>query len=67
MRISLEAARKNRGLTQSQVADRIGVSKATIVNWEKGRTRISYLVLTKLSNLYGIPLENLRVPVNNFF
>ena len=67
MRVTLEAARRNRGLTQSQVANRIGVSKTTVVNWEKGRTRISYAALTKLSNLYGIPLENLRVPVNNFF
>ena len=67
MRISLEAARKNRGLTQGQVARKLGISRATVVNWEKGRTRISYLALSKLSNLYGIPLENLRVPVNNFF
>ena len=67
MKFSLEAARRNRGLTQSQVADRIDVSKATIVNWEKGKTKISYLALLRLSNLYGIPLENLKVPANNFF
>ena len=67
MRISLEAARKNRGLTQGQVADKIGVSKTTVVNWEKGNTKISYLALTRLSNLYGIPLENLKVPSTNFF
>ena len=67
MKFSLAAARRNRGLTQGQVADRIGVSRTTVVNWEKGSTRISYAALTRLSNLYGIPLENLRVPANNFF
>ena len=67
MRISLEAARKNRGLTQGQVARKLGISRATVVNWEKGNTKISYLALSKLSNLYGIPLENLKVPANNFF
>ena len=67
MKFSLEAARRNRGLTQSQVANRIGVSKATVVNWEKGNTKISYSALIRLSNLYGIPLENLKVPANNFF
>lgn len=67
MKFSLEAARRNRGLTQSQVANRIGVSKATVVNWEKGNTKISYAALTRLSNLYGIPLDFLKVPANNFF
>ena len=67
MRISLEAARKNRGLTQGQVARKLGISRATVVNWEKGSTKISYAALTRLSNLYRIPLENLRVPANNFF
>ena len=67
MKFSLEAARRNRGFTQGQVADKIGVSKTTVVNWEKGNTKISYAALTRLSNLYGIPLENLKVPANNFF
>ena len=67
MRISLEAARKNRGLTQGQVARKLGISRATVVNWEKGNTKISYAALTKLSNLYGVPLDNLKVPANNFF
>ena len=67
MKFSLEAARRNRGLTQSQVANKIGVSKTTVVNWEKGNTKISYAALTKLSNLYKVPLDNLKVPANNFF
>lgn len=67
MRISLEAARKNRGLTQGQVASKLGISRATVVNWEKGNTKISYSALLKLSNLYKVPLNNLKVPSANFF
>ena len=67
MRISLGAARKNRGLTQGQVARKLGISRATVVNWEKGNTKISYAALTKLSNLYKVPLDNLKVPSTNFF
>ena len=67
MRISLEAARKNRGLTQGQVARKLGISRATVVNWEKGNTKISYAALTKLSYSYKVPLDNLKVPSTNFF
>ena len=38
MKITLEAARVNVGLTQSEAADRIGVDKKTLWSWEKGKT-----------------------------
>lgn len=36
-RISMAAARVNAGLTQEDVAKIMKISKATIINWEKGR------------------------------
>ncbi len=36
IRISLAAARVNAKMTQKQVAEKMGVSKQTIINWEKG-------------------------------
>ena len=36
-RISMAAARVNAGLTQEDVARIMKISKATIINWEKGR------------------------------
>ena len=36
IQISLAAARVNAGLTQEEVAEKLQVSKKTIVNWEKG-------------------------------
>lgn len=38
MRITLEAARVNRKLTQAEAAKRIGVTKKTLGSWEKGKT-----------------------------
>ena len=37
IQVSLAAARVNAGLTQQDVADKMNISKQTIVNWENGR------------------------------
>ena len=60
-KISLKAARINAELTQDEAAKRIGKSKQTIVNWETGRTEIRYKDLLKLSELYEMPVEYLRI------
>ena len=36
-KITMAAARVNAGLTQSDVAAKMHVSKATIINWENGK------------------------------
>lgn len=38
MRITLEAARVNVGLTQTNAAKQIGVNKKTLSSWEQGKT-----------------------------
>ena len=44
-RISLRAARINAELTQKQVAKLMGRNKQTIVNWESGKTEISFVII----------------------
>jgi transcriptional regulator with XRE-family HTH domain len=61
-KITLKAARVNADLTLDEVAERIGKSKQTIVNWEKGITPIKYSDLIKLLELYEMPVEYIRVP-----
>ena len=61
-KITLRAARVNAELTLDEAAERIGKSKQTIVNWESGKTEIKYKDLVKLSELYEMPIEYLRVP-----
>ena len=62
MKISLKAARVNANLTQQEVADIIKVSKHTIINWEKGVSAPSFADLKMLSDIYGIPLDNIFLP-----
>lgn len=38
MRITLEAARVNVGLKQSEAAELIGVNKKTLSSWERGKS-----------------------------
>lgn len=59
MKITIKAARVNANLTQQEVADKLKVSKHTIINWEKGRTKVGYSQLKHLSELYSIDMKNL--------
>lgn len=59
--ITLKAARVNQNLTQQQVADMIGVSKHTIINWEKGKVKPSYAAIFTLSHIYDININNFHV------
>ena len=59
LQISLAAARVNAGLTQKEVAEKMGVSKVTIISWEKGKTLPNIATARKLAELYEIPLDNI--------
>lgn len=62
LQISLAAARVNAGMTQKNVADRLGVSKQTIVNWEKGRVVPGIPEIETLARIYKIPQDNIFLP-----
>lgn len=59
LRISLAAARVNAGLTQDDVAKKLGIGKQTLVSWEKGETEPKISQGMALSTLYKIPLDNI--------
>lgn len=62
LRITLAAARVNAGLTQSDVAKQMEISKQTIVNWENGKVIPKPAQLFMLSTIYNIPIENIFLP-----
>ena len=62
LRISLEAARVNAGLTQKELAKELGISNVTVINWEKGVTEPPLSQIRKISQLSGIPMEFIYVP-----
>lgn len=65
LKITLAAARVNAGFTQEEVAIRMGLSKQTIVNWEKGRVIPKPAELQMLSRMYKIPLDNIFLPTKS--
>lgn len=62
LRISLEAARVNAGLTQKELAEELGISNVTVINWEKGVTEPTLSQFRKISQLSGIPMDFIYVP-----
>lgn len=55
----LHRLRKERGLTLSQIADRLGVSKPTVWAWERGKARPVASRLEALADILGLPRSEL--------
>ena len=62
VQISLVAARVNAGYSIENIARKMGKSKSTIINWEKGRTSMKVDECEKLCKLYNIPREYIILP-----
>lgn len=60
LRISLEAARVNAKLTQSQVCEALGISLTTIIKWEHGDRMPTADKAVELANLYGLKLDDIN-------
>ena len=58
--IDLRAQRKLRGMTQTALAEKIGVSHELISAWECGRSRPSQYMLIQLSKTLGIPVKGIK-------
>jgi transcriptional regulator with XRE-family HTH domain len=56
--------RKKNGLTQTDVAEKLGISRQAVSRWEIGVAVPSLENIKILSELFGVPVENL-LPGNN--
>lgn len=56
---SLFQARKKRGMSQEEVAEKLGVSRQTISKWELDETLPDIRQSKKLAVLYGLSLDEL--------
>ena len=55
----LKELRKQQGLTQVQVSERLGLSKAVISSYEVASRHPSYDILIKMAALYGVTTDYL--------
>ena len=55
----LQELRKEKGLTQEQLADKMGVDRRTVSRWETGNNLPDLDILIELSDLYEVGLREL--------
>lgn len=66
--IFFKNARRESGLTQQQVADKMGIRQSNVSDWENDISRPEYEKLVELSKLYGVSVYDLLgVPDNERF
>lgn len=53
------AARIAAGLTQDQVAARLGVTRATLSNWERGTTAPKAAAVVQMASLYNVDIQTI--------
>lgn len=63
-KISLVAVRSNAKMTQAEWAERLGVTKNTVANWESGQSEPSLSQVRLMSELSGIPIDFIFCPPN---
>jgi len=55
----LKTLRKNAGLTQTELAEQLGVSQVTIVHYEQGKKKPEMDKVPKLAKILGVSIEEL--------
>ena len=61
MKNRLEEIRKNRGITQEELAQALEVSRQTIGSLENGRYNPSILLAFKIARYFALPLEEIFI------
>ena len=55
----LKQLRRERGLTQEQLAEQLGVNPRTVSRWETARTMPDFALLVELGRRYGVTVDEL--------
>lgn len=66
MKNHLEVFRTQAGLTQQELADRVDVSRQTIISLENGRYNPSILLAFRLSKLFSRTIEEIFIYEEEF-
>ena len=61
-KITMEAARINAGLTQAELADKMGVSRTYVNAVERGRMDMRPLYLYAFCHIVGMTVDDIEVP-----
>ena len=61
MKNHIEERRRERGMTQQQLASALGVSRQTIISLEGGRYNPSILLAHSIAQLFGEKIEDIFI------
>lgn len=64
-KITLAAARITRGLTQAQLADKMGVSRQTVIDWESGKREIKTAYFYMFCGITGFNEDDILLPLKS--
>jgi putative transcriptional regulator len=56
---AVQKLRMNRSLTQEELAERVGVSRQTIIAIERGNYTPSVLLALKIARIFKVPVEDI--------
>ena len=54
MKVTLKAARVNKGLNQQDAADALGISRTTLQSWETYKSFPTVAQLPRIEKVYGV-------------
>lgn len=63
--LTLRAIRINKGWSLEEASVKIGVSKDTLSNWERGETYPNVPQIKRIETVYNIPYNNINFLLNN--
>lgn len=61
MKNRLEELRRQRGITQEELADALSVSRQTVGSLENGRYNPSILLAFRIANYFGLTIEQVFI------
>ena len=61
-KLTMEAARVNAGMTQNDIADKMGISRAYYSNIETGKIEAKPVYIYAFCQITGISMDNLILP-----
>ena len=56
---TIRELRQERGWTQLELANHLGVTPATVFNWERGRHEPKASQLRAMARLFGVPMDEI--------
>ena len=64
-KVTLAGARVSAGLTQKELAEKMGVSRDSVIKWESGKTEIRTPNLILFCQMKGFDKDDILLPIKS--